>query len=389
VTSGLAPSLETLPHRMTPTEVARGWVVGEPVGDGSSVAAGGVIAGLEDAIRPALRRAPCVVEFSGGRDSSVVLAVAQRLAEREGLPHPVAFTHIYPGLPEADEDEWQQMVVAHLGVTEWVRHDALEEVDLLGPIAQASLRRWGVLWPPLAHTRRAELEVAKGGSLLSGEGGDEVLGARRLSPLPYMLARRQAWSWTNVRHVVFAASPGVLRWRRYARRFDDVDQFPWLTPEARHSFARDLARDAVREPLSWRRAVLEYPNVRPVWVAMQTLDLLAADADVVRVHPLLTGGFLGALGSAGGRWGFAGRTAAMQQLFAGLLPEAVLTRTSKCRFNRAVFGPHSRAFAQSWDGENVDVSVVDPVGLKDAWLSDEPHAMTYALLQACWLAAHG
>ena len=393
-------SLKSLPYRMTPEEVSRGWIVGGAWRGGSDAwwhfglywrlgwcgrRCGRSAGGRHP---PGLAAGALHRRVLGGRDSSVVLAVAQQLAEREGLAPPIAFTHRYPGLPEADEDSWQELVIGHLGVTEWVKRDALADVDLLGPVAQASLRRWGNLWPPLAHTRRAELDASKGGSLLSGEGGDEVLGERRLSPLPYMVAHKQPWSWRNVRHVVFAALPSALRRRRYAGRFRQHESFPWLTPAALDSFAHDLARSAAAEPLDWRRAVLNFPQTRPVFLAMETLDLLAADADVLRVNPLLSPGFLRALGVAGGRFGFPGRTAAMRALFSGLLPEEVLTRTSKCHFNRAVFGPHSRAFADGWSGEGVDPAVVDVTALRAAWSSPEPHAMTYSLLHSCWLAEH-
>src|SRR5215212_1324990 len=47
---------------------------------------------LEEAVLPALTQPPCLVSFSGGRDSSSVLAAATRAARREGLPAPVPVT---------------------------------------------------------------------------------------------------------------------------------------------------------------------------------------------------------------------------------------------------------------------------------------------------------
>ena len=53
-------------------------------------------AAFEAAILPGLRRSPCLVSFSGGRDSSAVLATATAVARREGLPLPVPITHRFP-----------------------------------------------------------------------------------------------------------------------------------------------------------------------------------------------------------------------------------------------------------------------------------------------------
>jgi hypothetical protein len=60
-------------------------------------------AALEAAVLPALRRSPCLVSFSGGRDSSAVLAVAASVARREGLPLPIPATNRFPGARLTDE----------------------------------------------------------------------------------------------------------------------------------------------------------------------------------------------------------------------------------------------------------------------------------------------
>src|SRR5947209_20309061 len=70
-------------------------------------------AALEALIRPALMSPPCVVGFSGGRDSSALLACALDLARREGLPEPIPITLDF-GTPRTDEREWQELVVAHV-----------------------------------------------------------------------------------------------------------------------------------------------------------------------------------------------------------------------------------------------------------------------------------
>src|SRR5687768_13796753 len=51
---------------------------------------------LEQAVLVGLMRPPCVVSFSGGRDSSAVLAIAAHVARREGLPLPIPVSLRFP-----------------------------------------------------------------------------------------------------------------------------------------------------------------------------------------------------------------------------------------------------------------------------------------------------
>ena len=95
------------------------------------------------AILPALQRSPCLVSFSGGRDSSAVLAAAAAIARREGLPAPVPATVRAPGAAESDEAAWQEQVVAHVGIADWVRLEVHDELDVIGPHARACCARTG------------------------------------------------------------------------------------------------------------------------------------------------------------------------------------------------------------------------------------------------------
>ena len=96
---------------------------------------------LDDAIRPFLRRSPCLVSFSGGRDSSAILAAATALARREGLPLPIPATNRFPHVDESDERPWQEHVVRALRLEDWIRLDFGDELDCVGPVASAALRR--------------------------------------------------------------------------------------------------------------------------------------------------------------------------------------------------------------------------------------------------------
>lgn len=79
----------------------------------------------------------------------------------------------------------------------------------------------------------------------------------------------------------------------------------------------------------------------------------------------------------------------MRFLFADLLPDAVLSRSSKAWFSEARFGEGEREFARHWDGSGVDTRYVDPHSLRDFWLSPAPKGSTTPLLHVAWLATTG
>src|SRR3954451_5362253 len=129
---------------------------------------------FEAAVRPLLDRSPCLVSFSGGRDSSAVLAAATAIARREGLRLPVPVTHRFPSAALTQETEWQEQVIGHLGLSDWVRIDAADDLDCVGPVATEVLRRHGLLWPCNAYFHAPIFEAAAGGAVLTGVGGDEA-----------------------------------------------------------------------------------------------------------------------------------------------------------------------------------------------------------------------
>lgn len=376
-------------YTMSPLETAWGWLPGgdlfPPLPPGPKPPPPPIEA-LEDAIRPSLLRPPCVVLFSGGRDSSLVLAAAMRLARREGYEEPVALTERFPGVQESTEDEWQEHVMDFLGAARWERVDVRDELDLVGPVAAPSLLRHGLVWPPLAHLHGAEYAVARGGSILDGEGGDEVFGGGRLAPLRAVTRRPMRLHRGTARQLAGVVAPAVVRRAYYERHYHRHLDLTWLRPDPRRQLEHAIAADRAAEPLDWRRAVMRHPRIRGVHLAMANLDALAAEYDVVGFHPLLDPRLLAAVTAVGGPLGFTDRSAAMTALFSELLPAAILTRTSKARFNRVVFNEHSRAFVDSWNGDGVDGDLVDPDELRRIWARPEPHGLSLALLQACWLA---
>lgn len=371
---------------LTPLEVATGFVTGpseaEPLP--ALTAAVSPRAALERGILPALERTPCLVSFSGGRDSSALLALATDLARRHGLPAPGAVTARFPAQPRSEESAWQERVVGHVGVKDWECREFADELDLVGPVAGPLLRRHGLLYPAQAHFHAPLFVAARGGTLITGFGGDEVLGLgrfRRAVDVVTGRARPRPRDALNVVHML-APEPARRRWRRRTARRVPL---PWLLPAAREELLALAAREDA-EPARWAARLRWLARRR--WVAAVTASLgaLAHDVGARVVHPFVDRGFLAALAAERPLVGPGDRDAVMRALFADLLPDDVLTRADKTGFRDAYWGPHSREFAASWSGGGVDREVVDEDVLRRLWATGRPLLPTALLLQSAWLA---
>ena len=377
-------------HALTSLEVATGIVLGAGRPGGRTPASKNgetPFEALQRACLPALERGPCLVSFSGGRDSSVVLAAAVHAARHEGLPLPVPATNRFPHAEHADEADWQELVVSHLGLTDWLRNDYTDELDVVGPVATGVLRRHGLLWPFNAHFHTPLLEAARGGSLLTGIGGDEVFGRSRWARATEVLTLREAPRPRDAARVALLASPRAVRRRVLAQRFPAA--FPWLTRAASETLARGWGAEASSEPVRLGRRIDWLRGRRWLQMGTRSLGLLAGDAEATIAHPLLSLEFGAAYAAAAGKHGFADRSVALQSLFGGLLPAEVLSRTTKACFDGAFWTGRSREFARTADLEDLDTSVVDRDALRAVWSAPEPDAHTYLLLQAAWLARNG
>lgn len=344
-------------------------------------------AALENAIRPALDNGPCYVTFSGGRDSSAVLAVAVALARREGRPLPIPATKVYPDHPDTDESTWQRLVIDHLGLDDWIRVEYHDDLELLGTAARASLRTRGLMWPPALQVHAHWYDHLAPGSVLTGEGGDEVLSARRISALRKLRQRRLP------EPAVVALAAGSLlplplrTWQ--SRRQLDARGPSWLTPAANRVWRRRLARDLADTPLRYDEATWHIRRSRGWETYAHNHRLVAAESGITAHDPLLDEGFLAALAHEGGAMGFSGRTATMRVLFADLLPTAVIARATKASFDAPYTGASMREFARGWDGAGVDRELVEPEAIRRAWLADEPGMSSSLLLQHAWMHANG
>jgi asparagine synthase (glutamine-hydrolysing) len=329
-------------------------------------------------VRAALARPPCLVSFSGGRDSSSVLATATALARREGLALPVPTTLRFPAAPGSDESEWQELVVRHLRLPDWDRIEISTELDLLGPVSGAVLRGHGVLWPPFSYIHVPIMKRAMGGTVLTGVGGDEVLTRGALSR-----CRGSGWlRRSNLRTLAVAAAPRMVRRRLFARQ---PRSSPWLHRHVESEVNRRSNHWRGRSPDRWNAGIAWWWRSRYRATMVASLDLLAADNGTTVVNPFVELPVVGALGRHFGFRGPGSRTAAVGELFGDVLPEALVTRTAKAYFDEAVLGEATRAFATTWDGTGVDPTLVDLDRLATEWRQPRPDVRTSLLLQHAWL----
>jgi asparagine synthase (glutamine-hydrolysing) len=376
---------------MSPADVLIGYPIGltgplPPPGDGGRTTPREA---LEALVRRALLVPPCAVAFSGGRDSSTVLAVATHVARRDGLPDPIPVSRTFAEVSSAVEDDWQEQVIRHLGLRDWQRIPLGDQLDLVGPLATEIVAEYGVLWPPTMQGDVPILDLVPGGSLIDGEGGDEVLGvaAHRVAPLNRWL--REPWPprRSRVRPALGTLAPRRLRLRHDRRQYDRWP-FAWLRPAARQAVIDQLADFRARQPLSFDRSVREVPRRTAQAMHLRNRRILALHRGVVFDSPLLHPDFVHALAREGGRLGVGDRTAVLRTLVSDLLPAAVIERRTKAEFGGTFMSSHSREFAEGWTGGGVDAELVDPDELRRMWSTGERSALTAALLQQAWLHDH-
>ena len=331
-----------------------------------------------------MNRTPCCVAFSGGRDSSLVLAAAARAAQEEGAPPPLALTHRFPGNDRTNEDEWQELVLDHLGLEQRVFE--AEDLDLVGGVARSELVRRGVLFPPNLHLLTPLFAAAAGGTLLIGIGGDEFLGDHRFEQLNNLLARRRRPGLRDAPRIGVALLPPRLRGHVLTRL--ERPERPWLRPAALRRI-RVLEARAAAVPVRFDRAVARFARACYLDVARESFARVGADAGVTIQAPFTDPRFVSALVHAGGARGWGSRAATMLAVAGDALPERILARRSKAIFDTVFVGEASLRFADEWSGEGLDASVVDAEALRRAWRERDQPFRTATLLQLAWLHDNG
>lgn len=348
--------------------------------------AGGPRAVLERLLLDALTTSPCYVLFSGGRDSSALLALAVEVARREGLPLPVPVTARYPEAPESDETAWQELVLEHLDLREHVVLEIRHEERLLGEIATGAIRRHGVVWPEAVQLHGSRYRQLDPGTVISGEGGDMVIEGHRMGAL------RDAAAMTrprrhSLRAGALAALPAAVTRARTRRQATELTP-PWLRPAAAAQFVALVGRMAT-EPLRWDTAIRSIVRLRYMELLFANFDASVSEYGSRPVSPFVDPEFVEALARAGGPLGWGGRTEVFRRLFSDVLPDAVLARRSKAWFNSTRWGPDEREFARTWDGTGFDDALVDAEKLRAEWLTEDPHSTADFLLHVAWAHSQG
>jgi len=350
-----------------------------PDADGRSA-----LAAFEAAALDALQRTPCVVAFSGGRDSSAVLAVAASVARREGLPLPVPVTNVFPEAPSSEERSWQERVVRHLDLPDWTCLSHTDELDVVGPVATRVLARHGLLFPFNSHFLAPLAEAAAGGSLLTGIGGDELFSW----PWPGALARavvaRRVRPTRRVA-VFMAGAIGPQPVRRAVQR-RRIPPFEWLHPEVERAEIDDMVEWAARASPRFDTCLRRwYWHDHYLHTSRRSMAAVASDYDTTVVSPFSDPGFFAALALERGWRGFLSRDEAMEHLFGAVLPPDLVTRSDKAEFNAVFFNRHSRELVAAWSGEGVNGALVDLDRLAAIWTGDGLEVRTLLLLQSAWL----
>ena len=334
-----------------------------------------------------LARGPTYVAFSGGRDSSALLATTTVAARRHGLPDPIPITLRFTDVPSTAEESWQQAVVDRLGLSRWDVIEIAEELDLLGEIARTALLAHGLMWPPNAAFLVPMLERARGATLVTGIDGDGMFGGWRWHRAQAVLHRRVRPIPRDAARVALAVAPPAAR-RVLMPALALSRATPWLRPGAQAELDARVRRDAAAEPRRWPGRLALQRRARWIHFATQAYDTLAVPRQVAIANPILDGRFLSALACAGGPAGFGDRNAVMRAVFGQILPETVLSRRSKAEFGAAIWRTQARAFADQWDGTGVDTERVDPVRLRQAWDAPSPLYGSILQLHIAWLAQH-
>ncbi|MSW52653.1 MAG: hypothetical protein F2817_17415 [Actinobacteria bacterium] len=343
---------------------------------------------LDTILLNALTKSPCVITFSGGRDSSLLLARAAMVAKKHGLPGPVALTHRYPAEDvDAQETVWQHRVVDHLRLldlpVEWIINDVTTEFDILGkPLTDLLTMNGRPFFPPASGASLFDYQFAAGGSLVTGEFGDELFANSRSYRFRRSISELKYSGRTSMRRVVRPLFPSMRSIG--AEEIAMLTGITWLTEDALHGLFASV-KQAADDDFGWKSEVRRKLKTRAVQVSLETRDRIAGLFDCIPVDPFLDFQFIDSWFGHIDYFGIS-RSQSMRLLSDGMLPDSVIDRESKAFFNRSRFGEDTKSFAAKWDGAGIESPDVDVSRLRDAWMQNLVTLQSAMLLQQAWLS---
>ncbi|MGD9751179.1 MAG: asparagine synthase-related protein [Acidimicrobiia bacterium] len=340
---------------------------------------------LSDVICAAGGCRPWFVLFSGGRDSSIVLATATLVARATGRPDPVPVILRFPGAWGTEEDKWQELVLRHLHLRDPLIMTFTDECDLLAPAAVQSLLSHGLSFPPAAHCMAAVYERLDDGVVFTGECGDEIFGAQRVTPIRNLFVERGLAGRAHLVRLYDSLCPAWLDRRRLGR--STRSWLGWLDDDERAAFVSQVVDERHALPFHWARAMQLVQTRHAIAVGVWHRSRIAARHGCTLVDPLWTQPVIAAVGRHCRRWGPRSRTALLEAVFAEVLPLELLRRSTKAHFNNAYFGVHSRTFTESWDGSGIEDMPVCLDALRAEWAKPMPSAASYLLLHHAYLTS--
>ncbi len=285
--------------------------------------------------------------------------------------------------PESNEDEWQRIVLDHLGIDHRVEIDARGRSTMTGPYAETLYRRHGLLYPANLHTHLAMALHFEGGSIITGAGGDEVF-ASPAEPLLRVLAGKLRPRPAHVASFARNSLPG--REARAARTL--MATHTWVRPEVRQELERRVGRAYWDAPRRYDAGLRHWVQDRYYVGLQETLAAVGQTARCSVVAPFLDHRFLASFATHAGFAGPTSRTDAMRELFGEFLPAATVSRSSKATFTAALHAVEQE-FLDEWAGEGVPLDLVDPEVLRTEWATAAPHACTSLLLQSAYFTWKG
>ena len=194
-------------------------------------------------------------------------------------------TNLFPTLPDAQESEWQELVIRHLRLEDWQRRTFGGELELLGPVAKSVMSRHGLLAPATSYNVVPALADAAGGTALTGIDGDGLLDTWSYERAWNVMCRRIRPEWL-VMSFEKAKAPDSRSIRRPWLRFRESLDVTWLRPAPKADVDRAWADWWAGEPAVWDERVSWWTGSRLIALAREVMDLLARDVGTTVIHPL-------------------------------------------------------------------------------------------------------